>query len=141
MADPINFQDKLKAKQSEQDALELHMEGIDDRLQIVAVAIKEMIEAGHSNEDIAKTLQFFANAVERSRVDDVTEGERDVSAAVNDDKSPLIDLIRCVVCNETMKLEKSSPDAEGRDIIQYRCGLCNRIERMRLFRRSRDSMA
>jgi hypothetical protein len=138
MADPINFQDKLKAKQSEQDALELHMEGIDDRLKIVAVAIKEMIEAGHSNEDIAKTLQFFANAVERSRVDDVTEGERDVSAAVNDDKSPLIDLIRCVVCNETMKLD---PDPEGRDIIQYRCGLCSRIERVRLFRRSRDSTA
>ena len=69
------------------------------------------------------------------------EGEVDVSTAVNDDKSPLIDLIRCAVCNETMKLEKSSPDAEGRDIIRYRCGLCNRIERMRLFRRSRDSMA
>jgi hypothetical protein len=28
MADPINFQDKLKAKQSEQDALELHMQGM-----------------------------------------------------------------------------------------------------------------
>jgi hypothetical protein len=69
------------------------------------------------------------------------ESEGDVSTAVNDDKSPLIDLIRCAVCNETMKLEKSSPDAEGRDIIRYRCGLCNRIERMRLFRRSRDSIA
>jgi hypothetical protein len=32
----------------------------------------------------------------------------------------------------TMKLEKSSPDPEGRDIIQYRCGLCSRIERVRL---------
>jgi hypothetical protein len=31
-----------------------------------------------------------------------------VSTAGNDDKSPLIDLIRCVVCNETMKLEKAS---------------------------------
>jgi hypothetical protein len=29
MADPINFQDKLKAKQTEQDAAELHMEGVD----------------------------------------------------------------------------------------------------------------
>jgi hypothetical protein len=62
-----------------------------------------------------------------------------VSTAGNDDKSPLIDLIWCVVCNKTMKIEKSSPDAEGRDIIQYRCGLCDRIERVRLFRRSRDS--
>jgi hypothetical protein len=61
-----------------------------------------------------------------------------VSTAGNDDKSPLIDLITCVVCNKTMRLEKSSPDAEGRDIIQYRCDLCDRIERVRLFRRSRD---
>ena len=61
MADPINFQDKLKAKQNEQDATQLDMEGIDDRLQIIAAAIKEMIDAGHSREDIAKALQFFAN--------------------------------------------------------------------------------
>ena len=61
MADPINFQDKLKAKQNEQDATEPDMEGIDDRLQIIAAAIKEMIDAGHSREDIAKALQFFAN--------------------------------------------------------------------------------
>jgi hypothetical protein len=64
-----------------------------------------------------------------------------VSTAGNNDKSPLIDLISWVVCNKTMKLEKSSPDTEGKDIIQYRCGLCNRIERVRLFRRSRDSTA
>ena len=51
-----------------------------------------------------------------------------MSTAGNDDKSPLIDLISCVVCNETMKIEKSSPDAEGKDMIQYRCGLCNKIE-------------
>ena len=61
MAEPINFQDKLKAKQNKQDAAELHMEGTDDRLQIVAAAIQEMIDAGHSREDIAKALQFFAN--------------------------------------------------------------------------------
>ena len=55
MADLLNFQDKLKAKQSEQDA------GVDERVKIVAAAIKGMIEAGHSQADIAKTLQFFAN--------------------------------------------------------------------------------
>ena len=65
MADSINFQDKLKAKQNEQDASEVDMEGIDDRLQIVAAAIKEMIDAGHSREDIAKALQFFANELRR----------------------------------------------------------------------------
>jgi hypothetical protein len=58
---------------------------------------------------------------------------------LNDDKSPLIDLISCIVCKETMKLEKSTPDAEGNEIIQYRCNLCNRTERVRLFRRSRDA--
>ena len=71
---------------------------------------------------------------------DQKRAEGEVSTAGNDDKSPLIDLIRCIVCNKAMKLEKSSPSAEGSDIIQYRCGLCNRIERVRLFRRNRDSM-
>ena len=57
---------------------------------------------------------------------------------LNDDKSPLTDLF-CIVCNETMKLEKSAPDGEGGDLIQYRCELCERIERVRLFRRSRGA--
>ena len=57
----------------------------------------------------------------------------------NDDKSPLIDLLVCIKCGETMKIEKSTPDAGGTDIVQYRCGRCDRIERVRLFRRSRDA--
>jgi hypothetical protein len=36
-----------------------------------------------------------------------------------------------------MKLEKIDPDDRGNDLIQYRCKLCGRIERLRLFRRSR----
>jgi hypothetical protein len=59
----------------------------------------------------------------------------------NDDKSPLIDLFVCIVCRETMKIQTSTPDAEGTDIVQYRCGRCGRIERVRLFRRSRDAPA
>jgi hypothetical protein len=66
----------------------------------------------------------------------VTQGH-----CLNDDKSPLIGLLSCIVCKETINLEKSSPDAEGKDIIQYRCDLCNRIERVRLFRRSREAPA
>lgn len=58
---------------------------------------------------------------------------------LNDDKSPLINLLSCIVCKRTMKLEKSAPDVEGSDIIQYRCELCKRIELVRLFRRSRDA--
>jgi hypothetical protein len=59
---------------------------------------------------------------------------------LNDDKSPLIDLMNCIICRQTMKIEKSSPDAEGKgEIIQYRCRHCDRIERLRLFRRSRDA--
>jgi hypothetical protein len=56
---------------------------------------------------------------------------------LNDDKSPLIGLLNCTVCDETMKIEKSAPDRDGHDIIQYRCRRCARIERVRLFRRSR----
>jgi hypothetical protein len=59
---------------------------------------------------------------------------------LNDDKSPMIDLLSCIVCEQTMKLEKSPPDTEGMDIIQYRCGRCDRIERVRLLRRSRDAL-
>jgi hypothetical protein len=32
---------------------------------------------------------------------------------LNDDKSPLIDLLSCIVCKETMKIEKSVADSEG----------------------------
>jgi hypothetical protein len=58
---------------------------------------------------------------------------------LNDDKSPLIDLLSCLECKETMRIEKSAPDPEGHDIVQYRCKRCDRIERVRLFRRSRDA--
>ena len=58
--------------------------------------------------------------------------------SMNDDKSPLLDLISCMICHQTMKLEKIDPDDESNDLIQYRCKLCGRIERLRLFRRSRE---
>jgi hypothetical protein len=58
---------------------------------------------------------------------------------LNDDKSPLIDLLSCIVCKKRMKIEKSMPDSQGLDIIQYRCQQCGSIERVRLFRRSRDA--
>lgn len=55
---------------------------------------------------------------------------------MNDDRSPLLDLMNCIVCDQAMKLEKVDPDDQG-DIIQYGCKLCARIERLRLFRRNR----
>ena len=58
--------------------------------------------------------------------------------SVNDDRSPLLDLMTCVVCNQTMKLEKVAPDEGGNDLIQYRCLLCGGIERVVLFRRGRE---
>jgi hypothetical protein len=60
---------------------------------------------------------------------------------VNDDRSPLIDLLNCIVCNKAMRLEKSAPDPEGKDIIQYRCEVCKRIEYVRLLRRSRNAIS
>jgi hypothetical protein len=59
---------------------------------------------------------------------------------MNDDRSPLLDLMTCIVCKRTMKLEKVDPDGEGNDLIQYRCSVCDRTEILRLFRRSRTSL-
>jgi hypothetical protein len=73
---------------------------------------------------------------------DLHEGEVGLRAPrklhSNDDTSPLINLLSCSLCEETMKIEKSAPDADGRDIIQYRCPRCARIELVRLLRRSRN---
>jgi hypothetical protein len=55
---------------------------------------------------------------------------------MKDDRSPLLDLMSCMVCHKIMKLEMIDPDDEGNDLIQYRCELCGRIERLRLFRRN-----
>jgi hypothetical protein len=55
---------------------------------------------------------------------------------MNDDRSPLISLMSRMVCAKTMKLETIAPDGEGDDLINYRCGQCGRIERLRLVRRS-----
>lgn len=52
----------------------------------------------------------------------------------NDDKSPLIDLLTCIVCKVTMKIASSTPESSGSDIIQYRCEQCGRIELVRLIR-------
>jgi len=57
---------------------------------------------------------------------------------LNDDKSPLIDLFSCIVCKEIMRIEQSAPNAEGNNIVQYRCSRCGRIERVILFRRCRQ---
>jgi hypothetical protein len=43
---------------------------------------------------------------------------------MNDDQSPLVTLISCMVCAKTMKLETIAPDAEGDDLIKYRCEQC-----------------
>jgi hypothetical protein len=40
---------------------------------------------------------------------------------LNDDKSPLIGLLSCILCSKIMKIEINAPEAEGGDIIQYRC--------------------
>jgi len=66
--------------------------------------------------------------------------EGDVNNA-NDDKSPLIDLLTCIICKVTMKIASSTPESSGTDIIQYRCEQCGRIELVRLIRRSRDAPA
>jgi hypothetical protein len=46
---------------------------------------------------------------------------------VNDDRSPLIDLLNCIVCNKAMRLEKSAPDPEGKDIIHIVAKYANEL--------------
>jgi hypothetical protein len=42
----------------------------------------------------------------------------------------------CIDCNQAMKLEKAEPDGKGNDLIHYRCEVCQRLEIVRLTRRS-----
>jgi hypothetical protein len=54
---------------------------------------------------------------------------------MNDDRSPLLTLLSCFVCRRTMRLEKSQPARdENKDVIQYRCNECGRIELVTLSR-------
>jgi RNase P subunit RPR2 len=57
-------------------------------------------------------------------------------ASLNDDRSPLLTLLSCVSCSMTMRLETCTPDSQGKDILQYRCGKCGQIERVHLVRRT-----
>ena len=59
----------------------------------------------------------------------------------NDDKSPLIDLLTCIICKVTMMIASSTPESSGTEIIQYRCEQCGGIELVRLIRGSRDAPA
>ncbi len=95
-----------------------------------------------SSSETARKLRAHEAVAELERAKKVfLQSDKASGHHLNDDKSPLIDLLTCIVCKRTMKLEKSAPDADGMDIIQYRCGRCDRIERVRLFRRSRDAPA
>ena len=49
--------------------------------------------------------------------------------------NPLLNLMTCVVCNPPGN-SRIDPD-DGNDLIQYRCKLCGRIQRLRLCRRTR----
>ena len=55
---------------------------------------------------------------------------------MNDDRSPLLDLMTCIACEQTMVLERADPDDKGNDLIKYRCAHCRRTETVRLIRRS-----
>jgi len=53
----------------------------------------------------------------------------------NDNGSALATLIRCIVCDFTMKIEKVSNHKLGGKNLEYRCPTCGRIERVRLVQR------
>ena len=102
--------------------------------------LRKLADEGRTVSTIPERLKRSPHSVRyRAMLKKTLTRVKGMSPPANDDKSPLIDLISCVVCNQTMRLEKSSPDTEGTDMIQYRCRQCNRIELVRLLRRSRDS--
>lgn len=78
----------------------------------------------------------MSNAMASSNAMIADPTARPPRASMNDDRSPLLTLISCVSCVTTMRLETSYPGGEGRDILQYRCEQCSRIERVQLVRRS-----
>jgi hypothetical protein len=60
-----------------------------------------------------------------------------MTGSVNDDRSPLLDLITCIGCRKIMRLERVDPDGKGKELVRYRCGMCGSIEVLRLSRRTR----
>jgi hypothetical protein len=67
----------------------------------------------------------------------IIRSETGNSGPLNDDRSPLLDLITCIDCRKSMRLERVDPDGKGKELIRYRCGLCGSIEVLRLSRGSR----
>jgi hypothetical protein len=45
-------------------------------------------------------------------------------------KSLFANLITCVACIQSMKIERAEPDPGGRVLVQYRCKFCGHIERV-----------
>jgi hypothetical protein len=41
------------------------------------------------------------------------QSAKEISASLIDDRSPLLDMMNCIVCDHTMKLEKIDPDDGG----------------------------
>jgi len=63
-------------------------------------------------------------------------GQAVITSHMNDDRSRLLDLITCIDCKHTMKIEGSDPDDNGKELLRYHCAQCGRIEVVRLSRRS-----
>ena len=59
-----------------------------------------------------------------------------VAEHMNDDRNRLLDLMTCIDCKQTMKIEGSYPDDTGKELLRYRCEKCARIEIVRLLRPS-----
>jgi hypothetical protein len=63
------------------------------------------------------------------------EAQVAVAEHMNDDRNRLLDLMTCIDCKQTMKIEGSDPDDTGKELLRYRCEKCGRIEIVRLSRR------
>lgn len=47
----------------------------------------------------------------------IIRAETGKSGPLNDDRSPLLDLITCINCRKSMRLERIDPDGEGKDPV------------------------
>jgi len=47
-----------------------------------------------------------------------------ITTHMNDDQSRLLDLITCIDCKQTMKIEESDSDDAGKELLRYQCAQC-----------------
>src|SRR3954468_22524601 len=121
-------------------SLDLHRVGIPQaHYKHLACRIRHCPSPGFLMDDQLVPLLKVPNVVAALLGTAASRGPLPLRHLMNNDHSPLLDLLTCIVCKQTMKLERADPDGEGTHLIRYRCRNCNRVETVRLSRRCWDA--